>query len=138
MSRKQEDGKQESVSSLKARFTEAGDFNLANQLQEEEYKEFYDSNRNARRVSSQDHKLSKEEHQKILDEYLQSLSETERKDAEFAMQLQRELEEEERLARENQAKEDEELARRLAQEERAGTSAVPANEADLIDFGPPE
>ncbi|CAD5210037.1 unnamed protein product [Bursaphelenchus okinawaensis] len=152
------DEKQESVSNLKARFTEASDFNLANQLQEAEYKEFYENNRNSRRLSSQDHKMSQEEHKKVLDEYLNSLSEIERKDAEFALQLQEELENEERLARENQAKEDEELARRLAQEDRVGSSGlalptnrvgpsdetirnndgIPANEADLIDFGQSE
>lgn len=115
---------------VKERFAIAEDHNLAQQLQDQEFKDHYDSNRMLRRTSSTDHRMSREEQERAMDEYLKGLNEAQKKDAELALELQRQFEEEEReieeaarMARENQAKEDEELARRLHEEEERAHSS---------------
>lgn len=49
---------------VKNKFNQAGDYNLALSLQEQEFSQHYDNNRKNRRTSVEDHNVSREEQAK--------------------------------------------------------------------------
>ncbi|KAI6184206.1 CCDC50-N domain-containing protein [Aphelenchoides bicaudatus] len=119
MSQKKQEPK-ESFSELKSRFNQAGDYNLALSLQEQEFSQHYGANRSARRTSVEDHKLSSEEQAKerqtALAVHLNEMNKIVQDDEQLALELQRQFEEEYRQQREALFNADAELAQRLATE----------------------
>ncbi|KAI6194285.1 CDK-activating kinase assembly factor MAT1 [Aphelenchoides besseyi] len=85
---------------LKAKFNENADYSLALSLQDKEYTDHYDANRNSRRVSSRDHRLSREqqsiEDQNAMAAHRAQMDEISSADFELAQKLQEEFEAESR------------------------------------------
>ncbi|KAI1712296.1 hypothetical protein Ddc_12533 [Ditylenchus destructor] len=115
------DQKPISVQENVARLRECEDYNLALQLQEEEFTQHYDKNRVERKLIGGDFKKSKEEQMAeatlATEKRLQEAEEIARRDEELAREIQRQLEEEDRRNQLSLAQMDEELARRLHLEE---------------------
>ncbi|KAI1711640.1 hypothetical protein DdX_10102 [Ditylenchus destructor] len=115
------DQKPVSVQENVARLRECEDYNLALQLQEEEFSQHYDKNRVERKLIGGDYKKSKEEQLAeatlAAGKRLQEAEEIARRDEELAREIQRQLEEEDRRNQLSLAQMDEELARRLHLEE---------------------
>ncbi|KAI6172101.1 hypothetical protein M3Y98_00935900 [Aphelenchoides besseyi] len=134
------------VAELKAKFNENADYSLALSLQDKEYTDHYDANRNSRRVSSRDHRLSREqqsiEDQNAMAAHRAQMDEISSADFELAQKLQEEFEAESRRLREEQLKSDMEIARMLSLEfERQTSNRAPGStsqeeERDLIDLSP--
>ncbi|KAI6227966.1 hypothetical protein M3Y95_00572500 [Aphelenchoides besseyi] len=114
MSRESNDNKRP-VAELRAKFNENADYSLALSLQDKEYTDHYDANRNSRRVSGRDHRLSREqqsiEDQNAMAAHRAQMDEISSADFELAQKLQEEFEAESRRVREEQLKSDMEIAR---------------------------
>ncbi|CAJ0586763.1 unnamed protein product, partial [Mesorhabditis spiculigera] len=128
MTSQQRDESNIDAAAVRARMRLFEDHNLAFQLQEQEYMSHYGRNRAERQLVGQDTRQSRGEQQREREEarfrHIRTLDTITAHDERVAQQLQAEIEREAKMMRELQLKRDEELAKRLAEEEqqRAGGS----------------
>uniref|UniRef100_A0A914X708 Coiled-coil domain-containing protein n=1 Tax=Plectus sambesii TaxID=2011161 RepID=A0A914X708_9BILA len=109
------------VSKIASKMRVFEDFGMAYRMQEEEFGTHYDHNRHERRLVGSDTKKTKEE-QELEDKYAaeyraQVQRDLAEKDAQLALQMQLELEREEKRKLEEIARIDQEIARRIQTQE---------------------
>ncbi|CAJ0959605.1 unnamed protein product, partial [Mesorhabditis belari] len=125
MTSQQRDESNIDAAEVRARMRMAEDHNLAYQLQQQEYDSHYGRNRAERQLIGHDTRRSRVEQNRERDDarqrHLNDINSITAHDENVARQLQMEIEKEAQMMKQMQLRHDEELAKRLADEEQRGT-----------------